>query len=163
MYRFLLTCFAFGAASLLLIGGLTTSFWASTVEGSGASIGLGAIRQCTAAGCLQTGLEAFATSPGWVRAGAASYAAALMAGGLLLALAVTAATGTVRRLLVRTTCVALACAGVCALIFIGLAPELVNMRPGYSMIAYFAGMAAALVAVLMARAQVVAPAPAAAP
>lgn len=159
MYRFLLTCCAFGAAALMLIGGLTTSFWASTAEGSSASIGLSAIRQCTAAGCMQTPLEAFADSSAWVRAGAATYAAALMAGGLLLALAVSAATGMIHRLLVRTTMIALACAGVCVLIFVWLAPQLASMSAGYSMIAYFAGMAAALVAVLMARRQVVAPAP----
>jgi hypothetical protein len=130
------------AAALLMVGGLTASWWVHASEGTRSSIGLREARLCGSVGCTDAPLGKIDQKNSWIRTGAASYAAALFAGGLLLAVAMSVALRRQRLLLTQTTLVAVACAGLAGLAFVWLAPGYPGMSAGYSMFAYFAGVIA---------------------
>ena len=146
MGRPLAIALALGAAVLVLVGTLTASWWSSERNRWRASMGLQESRFCNDDTCRVGPVGGEASDAQWVRAGSASYAGGFVAGGLLLALVVTAATRRERDLLTKTTMVASASALVSAVVYVWLAPSFPEMTPDYSMYTYFAGSALGLVA-----------------
>lgn len=153
MKRLVIAVLLILAATLLVVGGITASWWTHSSGQMRGSIGLRAARLCGNAGCSDAPLGKIAQHDGWIRTGTASYAAALLAGGLLLAVAFTLMLRRHRPLLTQTTLVAVVGAGVAGLAFVWLAPAYPGMDADYSMFAYFAGvLAAAIGCVLTLRA-----------
>jgi hypothetical protein len=154
MARRIIVLTALVAAALLMAGGLTASWWVHSGEGTRSSIGLREARLCGSMGCTDAPLGKIDQDDRWIRAGAAAHAVALLAGGLLLAVALSVALRRQRSLLTQTALVAVACAGITGLAFVWLAPGYFGMNAGYSMIAYAAGViAGALGCVLALRSQ----------
>jgi hypothetical protein len=151
MSRLIIALTALAAAALLMVGGLTASWWVHASQGTRSSIGLREARLCGSLGCTDAPLGKIDQNDSWIRTGAASYAAALLAGGLLLAVSVTVALRRQRSLLTQTTLVALVCASLAGLAFVWLAPGDPGMSAGYSMFAYFAGVIAGALGCVLAQ------------
>lgn len=154
MTRITSALLAFAAAALILVGGLTPSWWAQPGESrqEGAlhwSIGLREARLCGPERCTQATLDRIEWSEPWFRAGTAAYAAALLAGGLLLAAASGLALGRRGSLLISTALVAVVSAGVTGALFVWLMPEYPDIAASYSMVAFFAGVVTGVLACLL--------------
>ncbi len=127
------------AGASILLGGLSASWWTYENGDWSATIGLWESRLCNGGECNITALGSGQHPERWVRAGAASYAAALLSAGLIFAGVLTILLGRIRKLLLKTAVVASASAAASGLVFVWLVPEYPGMTLGYSAYLYFAG------------------------
>ena len=103
------------------------------------SIGLRSVEMCRADECTYRPLEQFERDVGWIRTGVAAYTAALLTGGIVLALALTAALRRRQNLLAKTALVAAGSAAVTGMLFIAASPQYSGMQFDYSVFMYFVG------------------------
>lgn len=150
MSRILIAVMGFLAAAMIVLGGVSIGWWSQESGTMRSSIGLRGVEMCRGDDCSHTSLERLERDMGWVRAGAAAYTAALLVGGLALALAGMAVAGRRHRLLAGTGLVASLSAVVTGSWFLAAAPEYPDMQPSYSMIMYFVGAGLGVLAALVA-------------
>lgn len=151
MGRVLISSLCLAAALAILAGGLTASWWSYESDGMSVTTGLRESRFCFPDRCRSAWLGEGAHAERWVRAGAATYAAAFVAAGLLLLLAVTVLLRRARELVSKASLVAAVSAGISGVMFVWLAPEQYpEMSVGYSMVCFFLGAVLGIAAALAA-------------
>lgn len=146
MLRVISLLLALVAAALLLVGGVTTHWWSQSGDHAQWSMGLRGARLCQESGCATTSLGNLAWGELSIRSGVSSYAAAFLASGLLLAVAVAVLLRRAPTLLVRTMMAAVVGAALAGIVFVMAAPSDPAMGAGFSMYAYFAGVLAGVAA-----------------